>query len=364
MSRKSCVPRGGFTLVELLVVIAIIGILVALLLPAVQAAREAARRSQCNNNLRQMGIALQNYHDIHNVFPPAKIGSGSMAYKYPAYESWRNVVTNTTGFLLLLPQLEQQPLFQIYNFNYPSSLSSWDSGGKPLAGGATTSVANQPVYSKPLPVFTCPSDTQPASIRNYQANNAGSPYEENNAAESNYLFATGQYTDYASPWQLYVGSRPNINGIVASDIGPFGNDGAAKFGDIKDGTSNTVAIGESKQAVSGKYSSVYGPFWGNGVHTCCHGWTPRQTVLHTYNSVTAPYGIFYGSINFDYSGVQHRELQYAWQFGSYHPAGALFAMCDGSTRFISDNVDYYNVFVWLNRIKDGISVGAASGVGN
>ncbi|HVX64097.1 MAG TPA: H-X9-DG-CTERM domain-containing protein [Pirellulales bacterium] len=67
--------------------------------------------------------------------------------------------------------------------------------------------------------------------------------------------------------------------------------------------------------------------------------------------------MIYGSINFYVSGTNQRKQQYAWQFGSYHPGGAQFVMCDGSTRFISDNVDYYNVFLWLNRIKDGVSVG-------
>jgi hypothetical protein len=107
---------------------------------------------------------------------------------------------------------------------------------------------------------------------------------------------------------------------------------------------------------------VYGPFWGNGAHTCCHGRTPRETAVYSANGVSAPNGIFFGAINFDYSGTLHRNQQYAWQFGSFHPAGAQFAMCDGSTRFISDSVDYFNVFVWMNRIKDGVSVGAAGGI--
>jgi prepilin-type N-terminal cleavage/methylation domain-containing protein len=338
----------AFTLVELLVVIAIIGILIALLLPAVQAAREAARRSQCQNNLKQMGIALQNYHDLFRVFPPAKIGSGSATYMYPA-GSGSNVVMNTTGFTLMLAQLEQLPLYQLYNFSYPSSINNWSSGGKPLASNAANSSVNQPIYSKQLPVFTCPSDATPAAVRLYQPNNAGSPYEENNAAESNYLFATGSYTDYDSPWSLHISSH--------LDIGPFGNDGAAKIADVRDGTSNTIAIGESRQAISGKTSSVYGPFWGNGAHTCCHGRTSRSTSMTTVNGITAPYGLVYSSINFDVSGANHQYHQYAWQFGSYHPAGALFVMCDGSTRFIADNIDYYNIFLWLNRISDGVSVG-------
>ncbi len=324
-------------------VIAIIGILIALLLPAVQAAREAARRSQCVNNLKQMGLALQNYHDLHRIFPPAKLGSGMMSGGYPSGFT----VINTTGFVLMLPQLEQLPLYQRYNFNFPSSLSS--GYAQPIAGGATTSTINQPVFSTPLPVFTCPSDTSPAYIRPaYQANTI-TAYEINVAAESNYLFAAGSYTDYASPW--------SANSSNVLDIGAFGNDGAAKFSDIKDGASNTIAMGESKQAVGGKTSSVYGPFWGCGSHTCCHGQTSRSTTITTVSGVTDLSGLIYGSINFDVSGTGQKKQQYAWQFGSYHPGGAQFVMCDGSTRFISDSVDYFNVFLWLNRIKDGVSVG-------
>jgi prepilin-type N-terminal cleavage/methylation domain-containing protein len=326
----------AFTLVELLVVIAIIGILIALLLPAVQAAREAARRSQCQNNLKQMGIALQNYHDLFRVFPPAKIGSGSATYMYPAGSGGTNVVANTTGFVLLLAQLEQVPLYQLYNFNFPSSTSNWSSGGKPLAGGATNSMMNQPVYSKQLPVFTCPSDVLPAQIALNGANGT-SAYELNNAAESNYLFAAGQMTDYWAPWGNYAGYIHR---------GAFGNDGAAKIADIKDGTSNTIAIGESKQGVSGKTYRFYGPFWGAGAHTCCHGYTPYNDPRFT--------------VNYDWNGDgTHR--QYAWGFGSYHPAGALFMYCDGSTRFISENVDYINIFQWMNRISDGRTVDVTFG---
>ncbi len=106
--------RLGFTLVELLVVIAIIGILIALLLPAVQAAREAARRSQCTNNMKQLGLALHNYHDTHQVFPPGGLEYGCSSAG-PNYEQPGKLVKNLNGLVLLLPYLEQMPLYDKYD---------------------------------------------------------------------------------------------------------------------------------------------------------------------------------------------------------------------------------------------------------
>jgi prepilin-type processing-associated H-X9-DG protein len=284
------------------------------------------------NNLKQMGLALQNYHDLHRVFPPAKMGSGSATYKYPPGSTGTNEVKNTTGFVLLLSQLEQQSLYQLYNFNYPSSINNWNSGGKPLAAGATTSTVNQPIYSKQLSLFTCPSDSVPANLVSNSPNSPGAAYETNNAAQSNYLFATGGTTDYDNPWETLKGSI---------DLGPFGNDGAAKLADVTDGASNTIAIGESKQGLGGKTYAYYGPYWGAGAHTCCHGYTPRNTPSF--------------GINYDYN-LDHSLKQYAWGFGAYHPNGAQFVFCDGSARLISENIDYVNVFQWLNRVCDHIKV--------
>jgi len=348
-SHRSGKSAHGFTLVELLVVIAIIGVLIALLLPAVQAAREAARRSQCASNLKQMGLALQNYHDIHRVFPPALIGSGRM----PIAANPSGVIINTTGSALLLPHVEQQALYGQFNFSLPSSLST-TLGGVPYAGGVNNSNANSALFNKTIPVFTCASDANPAGVMTNVPNTIDA-YEANGVAQSNYLFASGGYNDYDNPWSTYANTP--------LEVGAFGNDGAAKFADIGDGASNTIAMGESKQGLNGgKPLAVFGPYWGAGVHTCCHGQTSRSTAIAiSVNGATDVYGLIYGSINHDYTGAtaDHKSQQYAWQFGSYHPAGAQFVMCDGSARFISDDVDYFNVFAWLNRIKDGISTGAA-----
>src|ERR1700736_1935972 len=122
--------RRAFTLIELLVVIAIIGVLIALLLPAVQKVREAASRMSCTNNLKQIGLALHNYHDANRGLPPAKINSGSSSTRFtPSYYANRDggvfKVYNHTGFTLLLPYIEQDNLYRQFDFTKPSCNSSW-----------------------------------------------------------------------------------------------------------------------------------------------------------------------------------------------------------------------------------------------
>jgi len=329
--------RPAFTLVELLVVIAIIGILVALLLPAVQAAREAARRTQCNNNLKQQGLALQNYHDIYNTFPPALIGSGR--WNNPA-----NPVKNTTGWVMLLPQLEQAPMYDNYNSNTCSSVSS--PYGLPVMGltgpGSGNDATNMPIYSQRLKVLECPSSPSIGENMTRNVNTPSDFYSMNNAKRANYLFATGVFTDYDAPYSNYN-----------SDIrqGAFGNNGAATLAAITDGTSNSIAIGE---AVGGrmKTATVYGPWGLNGTHTCCHGRVVSgSTTTITFTATDArDWGI-----NGPWAGNTLKQT-YAWVFNSLHPGGAQFAFADGSVRYISQTVDY-GTFLRLNYIHDGQPTG-------
>ena len=139
----------GFTLVELLVVIAIIGILVALLLPAVQAAREAARRMSCGNNMKQLGLAMHNYHDTFKVLPSSDINGGS---RYSGNYVPRGQIRNFTGYLLMLPFLEQAPLHDQIDFKRATGRADWVSRG----GGGTQAVFDNK-YVK-IPTLACPSD--------------------------------------------------------------------------------------------------------------------------------------------------------------------------------------------------------------
>ncbi len=320
--------RRGFTLIELLVVIAIIAILIALLLPAVQQAREAARRTQCKNNLKQIGLALHNYHDTFGQFPPALIGSGRRS---PA----TGPTLNTTGWVLLLPYIDQSPLYNQYNFSMPSSVSN--PSGAFLPPGTPNDAINAAIYQLKLTAYVCPSDPGGGPYTN--AVNSPSDYYSANAVQrSNYMFATGGSTDYSDVWTT----------IGTADRGAFGNSGAATLTSIKDGSSNTIIAGESKQLgkVAGAADTpanpylAFGPFWGAGVHTCCHLYTPQNDIRFTVNG------------RFNTTNLSAPAGQYAWGTGSHHVGGAHYLMGDGAVRFVSENIDYVNVFQWLNRISD------------
>ncbi len=328
--------RSGFTLVELLVVIAIIGILVALLLPAVQSAREAARRMQCGNNLKQQGLALHNYHDTFKTFPPALLGSGR--YNSASYHTARGGVKNTTGWTLLLPFFEQNTIADKYDYGRCSSASS--PYGATVAG---TDMDNDTLYNASIDLLECPSHPDAGQISEYDAGGT-SFYARRRAIRTSYLFSTGGTTDYSAQWETYAGSISQ---------GVFGNDGAARFASITDGTSNTLAIGE---ATGGRFktSEHYGPWGMTGTHTCCHGYVPSYSTTVLSSAYAAIYSPDW-NINEDYlSDAQKRS--YAWVFGSLHPGGAQFAFSDGSVHFLPETIDYLTL-QRLAYLHDGEPVG-------
>jgi prepilin-type N-terminal cleavage/methylation domain-containing protein/prepilin-type processing-associated H-X9-DG protein len=328
--------RRGFTLIELLVVIAIIAILVSLLLPAVQQAREAARRTQCKNNLKQMGIALTAYHTDSGQFPPALINSGR-------YNSAHNgEVRNTTGWVLLLPYIDQGPLYDAWDFNQSGGTNSSPYGHPTPDDGDNAALARSQV-----PVLECPSHPE-VGIGANKSYRPGQThfYSRQDQRYSSYLFCTGVFVDYHANYTAY-----------GNDVrqGAFGNNGAASIADITDGASNTFLVGESWAGRQEKTSTHYGPWGLAGIHTCCHGRvvTPsssNMTVNYVTRHSTYPNYRRDYTINAAWRG-RGDGRSYAWIFRSGHGGGAHFLLADGSTRFISDAIDYYT-FVAANYVHD------------
>jgi prepilin-type N-terminal cleavage/methylation domain-containing protein len=223
------VRRNGFTLIELLVVIAIIAILIALLLPAVQQAREAARRASCKNNLKQIGLALHNYHDVHLTFPPGWMGVNPQT-RLPYVEG-------ESGFAwgaMILPFLDQAPLYQQFNFSIAMDLPP-----------------NRPFLRQPLTVFQCPSDPKPEAF--FQDDRNG---EDVQLATANYVgvFGVIELDDCENPPGVFPVSP---TGQCLGD-GAFFHNSVVRMRDIIDGTSNTFLVGERTTFMH----PVEGPFYG------------------------------------------------------------------------------------------------------
>jgi prepilin-type N-terminal cleavage/methylation domain-containing protein/prepilin-type processing-associated H-X9-DG protein len=324
--------RHGFTLIELLVVIAIIAVLIALLLPAVQAAREAARRAQCTNNLKQIGLAMHNYHTGNNAFPPAKIYSGSCLWS----NGGAGLVLNTTAFTMILGFIDQTPLYNAYNFTQASSNSAWypttQDGGPPNLKLLGTAYVNTTVVGSMIASFVCPSDIYPAMLQKASYAAGTGPYSMQSARESNYLVSSSLYTEYSCPGGKGAGApTPSYQGMFYNDI-------SIDIARVRDGTSNTFMAGESLQG-PGHVSSVYGPYWGSGTHTSTHGtiYAPFQM---PYTLMFLPNGVSCAGYP-QYCKYPNWLWPYAWVFSSRHPGGVNMGMGDGSVRFVKNSISVY-----------------------
>lgn len=313
--------RTGFTLVELLVVIAIIGILVGLLLPAVQAAREAARRMQCSNNVKQLALACHNFESTSKKLPKGAVDVGWCDPTHPTYGGGQaSQALNQSGLISLLPFIEQNNVYQnlkldeavanaVYSFNENNNTA-------PLVGDPVTN-GNAQLMTNPLNVFLCPSDNNPTQL---QANNNSYCRPSPNVvggALTNYDFVVSYYDYYYCNWSA-TGSPDRKYA--------FGLRGQSRFGDLTDGLSNTFVVGETTRAVYNGCPLAWGyrGFAMVGVDAG-HNWPTRQ-INDWYWSVPA-------------NLVRPGQLATWGTVGSLHTGGAHFGLGDGSVRFVSEVIE-------------------------
>lgn len=321
--------RRAFTLVELLVVIAIIGVLVALLLPAVQAAREAARRSSCTNNLKQLAIALHNHHDVKNTLPPGSTYYG-LCCTPPTYTNWA---------IEILPYIEQQSLYGQYRQNEPN-----------------TSANNNLVGQQRMKAHECPSDQVKGKLE-IPASGVGQTSNQQ-WMHSSYRAVSGKMNlsighgawDSFEP-QLWPGTAMDhmykgflhaigvsYHGVPVPDVtGPGGQKlstmgGPERFANCTDGLSNTLMIGE----YTTRGSTRRGTFWA---------YTYASYNQSSLGAESRLYGKQYGTNATDRTGcwgtpsLFNNDQTCKRAFNAEHPSGATWALGDASVRFISYNVD-------------------------
>lgn len=351
MSRMPQRPgRKGFTLIELLVVIAIIAVLVGLLLPAVQQAREAARRTSCKNNLKQIGLALHNYHDTHNIFPPGVINSGNCT---PTDNPGYTFALNHTGWIMMLPYLDQAPLYNQWNFNIPSNGMSATAG----AGAAVPLISpwpntNTPLGQTKLAVFMCPSDNTQESLA---VRLTTTDHYIANHARSNYVFCAGGHGNGWPEDRFYTifrtASAQILDGRNVPYRGMFGFQGSARMSDVRDGTSNCIAVCESAQL--NRADDAYTPIWGghrrHGTFAVNHPtFSDPNHINNARYHINGPIHVngMTGS-----SAVDDKRF-YVNVASSVHTGGIHVLMGDGATKFLGENLDK-SLYALLTRINSG-----------
>lgn len=335
----------GFTLIELLVVIAIIAILIALLLPAVQQAREAARRSQCKNNLKQLGVALHNYHDNAKQLP---IHSSEALLPAPPSGGWNT--NRGTPLVGLLPYVDQAPLHKGINFNLQSAPAS---GG--VAGGniGLQQVGGKQVNQIGIPAYLCPSDDLPTggqALSNYAPSLGPAPMPGPCGADPypTSILPAGhkaRFDPYVS-WSAWY--EPHGNSANRSSIlGLFSRLGySSRLQEITDGSSQVIAMGEHRPSCAD-----HGGDWSNFNSL----WIATTAPI---NYPTCPEDLLGASPG--WCSPDPLKVNHNWNtslgFKSRHKGGAHFLMMDGTVRFLNQNIDYAT-YRFLGARNDGQAIG-------
>ncbi len=327
LRRRSPAIRAGFTLVELLVVIAIIGILIALLLPAVQAVREAARRSQCVNNMKQLGLGLQNFHDVNKQLPT----QGYQPILSVNGNNWPGTSSRWSYLTVLLPYVEQQPLYNTFIDTVCYSSQPW--------------VTNA-VTGTRIPAFLCPSDEQFTYVETTGGGTEG-------PKQTSYH---GNRGDYWLEWNWN-----ECRGV----FGGGGGHSVITYGMISDGLSNTAALAECKIGRPNDKRVTVG--FCRGVTPSTSSGSPPSLCL----AQVGPGNLYTGNVGT--ADGNYREIGWSWADAitiytgyhhmlppnsascgiaaenwalitpsSYHPGGVNVCMCDGSVRFVNENINAGN----------------------
>lgn len=328
--------RPAFTLIELLVVMALIGVLVALLLPAVQQAREAARRSQCQNNLRQFGLALHNYHDSHAIFPPAYVANPYESGSIEGVDFLDGNANGSSGIAwgtLLLAQLEQQQVADSFNFDRPC----WGS-------------ENSTAARRKIGVFLCPSATGGSDgfIVAKGTGDAWNPVLSPTPFDPGHFFAHCHYVTNAGahqPWGRvtsfvdFATDEVIVSGGVTSNEsieGAFYRNSRLRHADFTDGLAHTVFIGEHSSKVSDKTWVGVIPY----SVTC-----PKPGFFSACNSGGALVGAHSGPDVHDRPTViihaPNNVFGHTDEMYSEHRAGCHVLFGDGHVTFIQENIDPY-----------------------
>lgn len=280
---------GGFTLIELLVVVSIIALLVALLLPAVQQAREAARRTECRSRMKQIALALHNYHEQHSVLPPGEVHG--MAGWWGPHCYWEGSIGSWSS--LILPQIDQSPAYYRLNFE---------------AVPQTSSAANIEVMQMRFPIFQCPTNPDDGLTRPW----LDEPLEV--ARIMHYFAVSGSVESLPIPYP----EGAILDAHCSVNNGLFYNDSRTRMADITDGVSNTAMLSEVWGRVAGT-----DPPDGRGMN------------LHAYAYLDR---------------APNSERTTPWRPNSHHTGGMHLALADGAVRFISDSIDLQTLQALATRL--------------